>query len=73
LLNEDFNKRGLNIWKQNEFIKKNLMDSTANSLKIDLGNMSEAERNYLMGQSIPMWGSAAQEILNKFINDPNSV
>ena len=73
LLNEDFNKRGLNIWKQNEFIKKNLMDSTANNLKIDLGNMSEAERNYLMGQSIPMWGSAAQEILNKFINDPNSV
>ena len=73
LLRGDFEKRILKIWKQNEFIKRNLMDSTANSLKMNLQNMSAAEQNYLMGQSIPMWGSAAQEILNKFINDPNSV
>ena len=49
------------------------MDSTANSLKMNLQNMSAAEKNYFMGQSIPMWDSAVQEILNKFINDPNSV
>lgn len=73
LLREDFEKRILKIWKQNEFIKRNLMDSTTNSLKMNLQNMSAAEQNYFMGQSIPMWDSAVQEILNKFIDDPNSV
>ena len=73
LLREDFEKRILKIWKQNEFIKRNLMDSTANSLKMNLQNMSAAEQNYFMGQSIPMWNSSAQQILNKFIDDPNSV
>ena len=73
LLQEDFNKRGLKIWQQNEFIKKNLMSSTADNLKINLRGMSEAEQNYLMEQSIPMWSSSAQEILNKFIDDPKSV
>ena len=73
LLQEDFNKRGLKIWQQNEFIKKNLMSSTADNLKINLRGMSEAEQNYLMEQSIPMWNSSAQEILNKFIDDPKSV
>ena len=73
LLREDFEKRILKIWKQNEFIKRNLIDSTANSLKMNLQNMSAAEQNYFMGQSIPMWNSSAQQILNKFIDDPNSV
>lgn len=64
-----YNEAILNLTHQNEQIRLNLMDSTfqslANMYNTDVEyyqNMSDAEKNILMEQMVPAWGSAMQQM-----------